>query len=112
VSDKEKYKLVSDICLARGNGKHIQVLTNLEGWQITNSSISVIANNILCGCSEYRIKPEPKTVTVRLAWLRTSNGCAHIRVISLCDADTVNVVEMWPDFIKWADEAKTYEEPE
>jgi len=111
MNNKEKYEMIAMCALAKADGKKLQIKTMLQGYQDSTLSVDYIVGDILNGV-EYRIKPEPKTVTVRLAWFRSSNGSAHIEIVKLYNASTVSDTMAWPDFIEWADEEKTYEVPE
>jgi hypothetical protein len=110
---KEQYEMIEMCAEAKHDKKTLQFKGGrIINWTDSVASLGQIVENILSERYIYRIKPEPKTVTVRLAWLRSSNGSAHIDIVKLYNANTASDTVAWPDLIKWADEEKTYEVPE
>jgi len=110
MNDKEKYEMIAMCALALRDEKNLQYYSMpMKRWIDTDeNNISKINNSINSGVT-WRVKPEPKTQTVRLAWFRSSTGDVYPSVVRIEISDSV---EGWRDFIDWADEAKTYEVPE
>jgi len=112
MNEREKYKLISDISLAKGNGIDIEVKTNLEGWVVTYQPLAAIVQNIICGCSEYRIKPEPKTMRCRMYLFRNSEPC-HLAFYPMAVwGPHILSANQIPGFVKWLTDEFTVELPE
>jgi hypothetical protein len=111
MNGKEKYEMIAMCAKAFADGKKLQFVSSdgvCSDIQITG--LMVIANNIMYSDYIYRIKPEPKTQTIRPAWMHSPSRAD--RYLNFTQPQHYDLIESSDLFIKWADEEKTYEVPE
>ena len=108
---KEQYEMIAMCAKAFADGKKLQYLPDSGIWQdSSNIPILQVAFNIFNNYYKYRIKPEPKTQTIRPAWMHSPSRAD--RYLNFTQPQHYDLIESSDLFIKWADEEKTYEVPE
>lgn len=110
MNDREKLEMIIMCAQALLDHKQLQLKTITQGWQNTELKIHLVASDIWFSDVEFRVMPEPKTESFRMAWIKSyGGGSPHLLHVN---PEDYSRIETWSTFIKWAGEEITYEVPE
>jgi hypothetical protein len=108
MNDKEKYEMIAMCAQALADDNEVQFFEPSKGIWIDNcATLYQLVLNVFYYGYIYRVKPEPKTLSFRVALCRDKNGVFHTSTYeSGYDASSS------PEFVEWLMDLKTVELPE